>query len=170
MAKCKRAARSAGDLDEDDDDGPRCKCGSRDHQRTSHKDCLLHVPRVVERNNPNPGVEEKTVTNNIGLKAVPGDQGFLPFIVDAVKRVTLIGAEACRLLNGFVIWRLEQNLAIPDLSDQTTMRQFFQAVTVKANGARTVTNNPDLEHFVANNYLIDQTICRGQISEKYRGW
>ena len=63
MAKRKRAARPAGDLDEDDDDGPLCKCGSRNHKKTSHKYCPLHVPRVVEGNNPNAGVEERTVTN-----------------------------------------------------------------------------------------------------------
>ncbi|KAI3655316.1 hypothetical protein MP638_001727, partial [Amoeboaphelidium occidentale] len=83
--------------------GKRCKCGSTEHQRISNKNCPLYKPRLKLVDQP-PDRPERTVTTFTGLKCVLKIPALNDVPLDAVARCTDIMFEACRLMNGFVIW------------------------------------------------------------------
>ncbi|KAI3660260.1 hypothetical protein MP638_005123 [Amoeboaphelidium occidentale] len=95
--------------------GKRCKCGSTEHQRISNKN-YTELP-------------EKPVTTTTGLNSVLRNAPLNDIIMDAVARCTDIQVEVSRLLNGYVIWMIEENRPIPDLRfSDGIMTEFYQAV------------------------------------------
>jgi hypothetical protein len=85
-------------------------------------------------------VKEKTATVKMGLKsflAVPAPEPAIqdavpalePAIQDAVRRMTSISFDASRLANLYILWLLENNRDVPNMSYNSFMRLPFQAVT-----------------------------------------
>ncbi|KAI3655570.1 hypothetical protein MP638_000268, partial [Amoeboaphelidium occidentale] len=108
--------------------GKRCKCGSTEHQRISNKNCPLYKPRLKLQYRDTE-LPEKTVTTTTGLNSVLRIAPLKDIIMDAVARCTDIQVEVSRLLNGYVIWMIEENRPIPDLRfSDGIMREFYQAV------------------------------------------
>ncbi|KAI3656220.1 hypothetical protein MP638_002288 [Amoeboaphelidium occidentale] len=94
--------------------GKRCKCGSTEHQRISNKNCPLYKPRLKLQYR-NTELPEKTVTTTTGFNSVLRNAPLKNIIMDAVAGCTDTQVEVSRLLNGYVIWRIEENRPIPDL-------------------------------------------------------
>ncbi|KAI3661632.1 hypothetical protein MP638_002884 [Amoeboaphelidium occidentale] len=108
--------------------GKRCKCGSTEHQRISNKNCPLYKPRLKLQYRDTE-LPEKTVTTTTGLNSVLRIAPLNNIIMDAVARCTDIQVEVSRLLNGYVIWMIEENRPILDLRfSDGIMREFYQAV------------------------------------------
>ncbi|KAI3657692.1 hypothetical protein MP638_003702 [Amoeboaphelidium occidentale] len=108
--------------------GKRCKYGSTEHQRISNKNCPLYKPRLKLQCRDTE-LPEKTVTTTTGLNSVLRIAPLKDIIMDAVARCTDIQVEVSRLLNGYVIWMIEENRPIPDLRfSDGIMREFYQAV------------------------------------------
>ncbi|KAI3657448.1 hypothetical protein MP638_002260 [Amoeboaphelidium occidentale] len=108
--------------------GKRCKCGSTEHQRICNKNCPLYKPRLKLQYRDTE-LPEKTVTTTTGLNSVLRIAPLKDIIMDAVARCTDIQVEVSRLLNGYVIWMIEENRPIPDLRfSDGIMREFYQAI------------------------------------------
>ncbi|KAI3659247.1 hypothetical protein MP638_003275 [Amoeboaphelidium occidentale] len=108
--------------------GKKCKCGSTEHQRISNKNCPLYKPRLKLQYR-DAELPEKTVTTINGFNSVWRIAPLKDIIMDAVARCTDIQVEVSRLLNGYVIWMIEENRPIPDLRfSDGIMREFYQAV------------------------------------------
>ncbi|KAI3660479.1 hypothetical protein MP638_004308 [Amoeboaphelidium occidentale] len=108
--------------------GKKCKCGSTEHQIISNKNCPLYKPRLKLQYRDTE-LPEKTVTTTTGLNSVLRIAPLKDIIMDAVARCTDIQVEVSRLLNGYVIWMIEENRPIPDLRfSDGIMREFYQAV------------------------------------------
>ncbi|KAI3659248.1 hypothetical protein MP638_003276 [Amoeboaphelidium occidentale] len=108
--------------------GKPCKCGSTERQRISNKNCPLYKPRLKLQYRDTE-LPEKTVTTINGLNSVLRIAPLNDIIIDAVAGCTDIQVEASRLLNGYVIWMIEENRPIPDLRfSDGIMREFYQAV------------------------------------------
>ncbi|KAI3657739.1 hypothetical protein MP638_004343 [Amoeboaphelidium occidentale] len=106
----------------------RCKCGSTEHQKISNKECPLYKSRLKLVDQPFDRTE-RTVTTSTSLNAVLRIPVLKDVIMDAVARCTDIKVEASRLMNGYVIWMIEENRPIPELRfSDGIMREFYQAV------------------------------------------
>ncbi|KAI3655593.1 hypothetical protein MP638_001328 [Amoeboaphelidium occidentale] len=108
--------------------GKRCKCGSTEHQRISNKNCPLNKPRLKLQYR-HTELPEKTVTTITALNSVLRIAPLDDIIMNAVSRCTDIQVEVSRLLNGYVIWMIEENRLIPDsIFSDGIIREFYQAV------------------------------------------
>lgn len=109
-----------------------CKCGSTEHSRSSAKACPLHrAPKSkmakVE------GVKEGSRTTKIGFNRFLAEPELAPIVDNAVKNMTYISFEACRLANAYILHLLGEGLPIPPLDYNRFMRLPFQAVTRTSN-------------------------------------
>ncbi|KAI3659246.1 hypothetical protein MP638_003274 [Amoeboaphelidium occidentale] len=118
--------------------GKKCKCGSTEHQRISNKN-YTELP-------------EKTVTTTTGLNSVLRIALLKDIIMDAVARCTDIQVEVSRLLNGYVIWMIEEKRPSPDLRfSDGIMTEFYQAVcsidAVRNPHQHTVVSTPSINKY-----------------------
>src|SRR5579871_1394190 len=103
-----------------------CKCGGTDHSRISSKSCPFYKPPPSQAARVE-GVKETTCVTKIGLRRFLAEPALGPVIEDAVKRMTYMSYEACRLTNMFILHLLENDLPIPTIDYNHFMRLPFQA-------------------------------------------
>ena len=135
-----------------------CKaCNGSDHTRRSSKLCPKYIKRqkLIQHEE---GLRECPATNLIGLQSILLDPAIHPVIIDAVSRMTDITCEATRLMNGFVMHRLEHNLDMPNLSFSGggKLRQFFAGVLSRMGHPfmRNLVTDNDINDYIDNFYQV----------------
>jgi hypothetical protein len=96
----------------------------------------------------------------IGFNRFLAEPELAPIINNAVKNMTYISFEACRLANAYILHLLSEDLPIPPLDYNHFMRLPFQAVI-------RISNNPHVPKQTSNillNQVRDQVYapCRPQ--------
>jgi hypothetical protein len=108
-----------------------CKtCKGTDHSRRSSKMCKRYKESIVEIHAPKDVGREVTRTTQIGLRNMLKYPLLLPVIESMVSKCSQISFEATRLLNLFVVLKIENHEPIPNLSTGRggLMRRFFTGV------------------------------------------
>ncbi|KAI3661913.1 hypothetical protein MP638_005954 [Amoeboaphelidium occidentale] len=113
--------------------GKRCKCENRPIPELGFSDGIMRefyqAVCSIDAQYRDTELPEKTVTTTTGLNSVLRIAPLEDIIMDAVARCTDIQVEVSRLLNGYVIWMIEENRPIPELGfSDGIMREFYQAV------------------------------------------
>src|SRR4051812_36952177 len=109
-----------------------CKCGSTEHSRSSAKTCPKYNARKSQKAKVE-GAKERTSTMKIGFNRFLAEPELAPIVDNAVKNMTYISFEACRLANAYILHLLGEGLPIPPLDYNRFMRLPFQAVTRASN-------------------------------------
>lgn len=149
-------------------------CGGTDHQRKSSKKCPQHQGKFSDRYTEH-DQKESEYTVKLGLNSLynrklePDKKQLLPnTIQDAAHTMTQIYCETTKLLQGYLIWLLEQGENIPDLrfSDGILM-QFFQAVQFADENVHTVPKSvatDSIKRYVSEVYCLargNKSFCDG---------
>ena len=108
--------------------------GGLNHARSSNKLCPNYKNRKRLEDKPE-GAKETMVTVTIGLNTVLEDPRLSPVILDSVHRCTDMYNEASRVLNGYLIWLMEADIDVPEVT-LSFMRQFFLVVKASSGNPR----------------------------------
>jgi hypothetical protein len=98
----------------------------------SNKKCPQYQPRQALTDKVK-DTKEQTATVKLGLNsflaapAAPTRPTLEPIIQDAVRRMTSLSFDASRLANLYVLWLLENDRDMPNMSYSSFMRLPFQA-------------------------------------------
>lgn len=138
---------------EDDLSGKGCSsCGGLDHQRRSSKTCAYYKPNIKDIHKPEKDAVKDLRTVVVGLRSVLKVPELGATIEDAVQRVTDIQLDVCHLMNGFIIFMLENNRVIPCLKYSAgIMLQFYYGVSAVSShdlNTRKTVNDPNLEEYL----------------------
>ncbi|KAI3657171.1 hypothetical protein MP638_000295 [Amoeboaphelidium occidentale] len=139
-----------------------CRCGWTDLQKTNSKKCPMYKGTIADRNKTVQREEThsviKSALNQMLTPTLTAEQktGLIDAFNDNVHRSTDIYVEALRLLNGFVLWCIENNRNIPNLEyGKGIMHKVFLAVqqqNVRTPFTRKAVSDIDLNIYASTVY------------------
>lgn len=152
-----------------------CRCGSSEHSRTTSKKCPLYTPRRAKQqpNPPDPTGQSATPaalgsprTIKCKLASVIRDPSIIPALEDANERLNRVTYEGAKVLQLYVLSKLEAGAPLPTI-DQTFIRRIFASVMRPDNSVVPKTTMDNTINEIRDQYATIRPFGTPWTSDRY---